>query len=338
MGGFADGMSRAGFDVRWANDSDAAACSTFRHRFPGVPVFERDVGELFVEADRLEPVDVLAAGFPCQSFSQAGNRRGFRDRRGQTFLQIRRLIEDFGEDEKPFLVVLENVPHLLHGAGGAWFDLVRRELRRAGYWFRRSACWVVNVKDATHLPQDRERLFMVAASRTHFDYNPFTPPAAGTGTANAEPAPIRRPLNDFIDRSRRREESEYLSPHNRYFKMIAQKMKSGDDRNIYQLRRSYVREKKGRLCPTLTANMGIGGHNVPFVRDAWGIRRLGVYEIARLQGIADPESTFPEGLTATERYRLLGNAVCVDLAAAIAARCRKILVEHRVRRDGGRKP
>ena len=331
-------MSQAGFDVRWANDADAAACSTFRHRFPDVPVFERDVSDLSVKADQLEPVDVLMAGFPCQSFSQAGDRRGFRDRRGKTFLEIRRLIEEFVECEKPLLLVLENVPHLLYGAGGAWFDDVRRELRRAGYWFRRSACWVVNVKNATRLPQDRERLFMVAASRTHFDYNPFTPPASHPETANAEPPLVRHPLDAFIDRSRRREESEYLSPHNRYFKMIDEKMKSGDARNIYQLRRSYVREKKGGLCPTLTANMGIGGHNVPFVRDAWGIRRLAVDEIARLQGIADPESIFPVGLTAAERYRLLGNAVCVDLAAAIAARCREILVEYHLHQNGGRQP
>jgi len=111
--------------------------------------------------------------------------------------------------------------------------------------------------------------------------------------------------------------------------MIARKMECGDRRNIYQLRRSYVREKQDGLCPTLTANMGIGGHNVPFIRDEWGIRRLGVDEVARLQGFNDPEDLFPAEITITERYRLLGNAVCADLATVAARHCMTVLAEYR---------
>ncbi len=160
MGGFASGMDREGFALRWASDSDAAACATFRHRFPDIPVHEKDVADLSVAADRLEPVDVLTAGFPCQSFSQAGDRRGFADPRGETFLEIIRLVGEFAEVDKPRFLLLENVPHLLHGAGGAWFDRVQRELRRAGYWFRQSACWVANVKDETALPQGSSGLMV----------------------------------------------------------------------------------------------------------------------------------------------------------------------------------
>lgn len=324
--------------MRWASDSDAAACATFHHRFPHVPVLERDVADLSVAADRLDPVDVLTAGFPCQSFSQAGDRRGFADPRGKTFLEIIRLVGEFTEADRPRLLLLENVPHLLHGAGGAWFDRVRRELRRAGYWFRQSACWVANVKDETALPQDRERLFMVAASRSHFSFNPFRPPADRPEAAQPRLSAKlngKHGLDEFVDRGHRREPSEYLSPHNRYFKMIARKMESGDRRNIYQLRRSYVREKKDGLCPTLTANMGIGGHNVPFIRDEWGIRRLGVDEVARLQGFSDPRSLFPAEIPATERYRLLGNAVCADLATVVAGRCINILAEDSMRPSEG---
>lgn len=331
MGGFASGMRRAGFVLRWANDADAAACATFRHRFGGVPVVEKDIGDLSVEGDQLEPVDILTAGFPCQSFSQAGDRRGFDDPRGRTFLEIIRLVGEFLEARRPRILLFENVPHLLHGAGGAWFDRVRRELRRAGYWFRQSACWVANVKDETELPQDRERLFMAAASRFHFSYNPFTPPSPPSARVRSGLSAMRvgtHRLDEFVDRGSRREPSEYLSPHNRYFKMISRKMDSSDRRNIYQLRRSYVREKKDGLCPTLTANMGIGGHNVPFVQDRWGIRRLGVDEIARLQGIRNPDGVFPDDVKVSERYRLLGNAVCADLAALVADRCMDIMVEH----------
>ena len=256
-------------------------------------------------------------GFPCQSFSQAGGRRGFEDERGALFFEIPRLLAEFEPEQRPRLVLLENVPHLVYGAEGAWFDRVQRDLRRAGYWFRRDSCWAVNVKDATTLPQDRERLFMVAASREHFSYNPFTRPIV-TGKA--------RPLEEFVDRTRRGAEDAYLPPDNRYYKMIDREMAAGDSRdNIYQLRRSYVREKKNGLCPTLTANMGIGGHNVPFVRDAWGIRKLSVEEIARLQGFETREPLFP-AVPEAEQYRLLGNAVCVHLAHLVGRACAEILL------------
>ena len=320
MGGFASGLAQAGFAIRWASDNDQYACATFRHRFPSVPLVEKDVRELSVEADGLVPVHVLAAGFPCQSFSQAGGRRGFEDPRGALFFEIPRLVEEFGPDKRPSLVVLENVPNLLYGADRAWFDQVRRAMRRAGYWFREESCWTVNVKDATDLPQDRERLFMVAASKRRFTYNPFLPPPASNGASAA-----RRPLDEFVDRTHCGAEDAYLPPDNRYYKMIDRKMADGESgANIYQLRRSYVREKKQGLCPTLTANMGIGGHNIPFVRDAWGIRRLSVDEVARLQGFGTADNLFPN-LPSTEQYRLLGNAVCVGLAQLAGKICADIL-------------
>ena len=232
---------------------------------------EKDICDLSVAGDRLAPVDLVAGGFPCQSFSQAGDRRGFDDPRGRLFFEVDRLLRELDElTHRPRLVVLENVPHLLYGADGKWFDEVRRRLRHAGYWFRAQSCWTVNVKDATDVPQDRERLFMVAASREHFSHNPFSPPSQEN---LARPTQSRAP--SLVDRRRRADAAAYLPPDNRYYKMIAAAMARGkSDRNLYQLRRSYVREKLDGLCPTLTANMGIGGHNVPFVRDRWGIRRL----------------------------------------------------------------
>lgn len=322
MGGFASGLIKAGFTIQWANDNDEFACSAFRHRFPDVPLIEKDVRDLSVRGDSLGEVDVLAGGFPCQSFSQAGSRRGFEDPRGELFFEIPRLLAEFNEAQRPRLVVLENVPYLLYGAERTWFDTIRRSLRRAGYWFREESCWTVNVRKETDLPQDRERLFMVAASRQHYSYNPFQPPSSPRITNEN-----RRNIHEFIDRNQRGSEDAYLPPNNRYYKMIESKMAVGEsETNIYQLRRSYVREKKDGLCPTLTANMGGGGHNVPFVRDAWGIRRLSVGEVACLQGFDTGDSLFPE-IPVAERYRLLGNAVCVSLAHLIGIRCADILTE-----------
>ena len=320
MGGLASGLAEAGFALLWANENDPHACSAFARRLPGVPLHPKDVRQLSVDGDGLPPVDLLAAAFPCQSFSQAGDRKGFGDERGRLFFEIPRLLREWPAGRRPRLVLLENVPHLRQGAGDAWFDVVRKELREVGYWFRDSACWTVNVKDATDLPQDRERLFMVAASRHHFPYNPFTPPALnGRGV---------RTLDEIVDRSAPGDEAAYLPPDNRYYQMIDREMKREEaqsQRNIYQLRRSYVREKKDGLCPTLTANMGVGGHNAPFVRDEWGIRRLSVAEVARLQGFDGAD--FPEDMPEAERYRLIGNAVCVGLARLAGEACADALKE-----------
>ena len=322
MGGFASGLAEAGFQIRWASDHNPSACTVFRHRFPDVPVIERDARALSVANGPLEPVDVLAAGFPCQSFSQAGDRRGFDDQRGEVFFEIPRLLEEWQPQQRPKLLILENVPHLLYGGDGWWFDQIRRSLRRAGYWFRRESCWLANVKQDTDLPQDRERLFMVAASRAHFSYNPFLPPPPPPRT-NV----LTRNIEQIVDRSVRGDALDYLPDGNRYRRMIEKQIESGQSpANLYQVRRSYVREKRDGLCPTLTANMGVGGHNVPFLRDRWGIRRLSVAEVARLQGFEEPAALFP-AIPQAEQYRLLGNAVCPKLARQVGARCAKILQE-----------
>ena len=326
MGGFASGFAESGFRLAWATDSDRNACATFAHRFPDVPPIERDVRALTVAGEGLEPVDVLIGGFPCQSFSPAGNKLGFEDERGECFFSIPRLLRDFPPEARPRLVVLENVPTILSGGEVSWFETIQRTLRQAGYWFRRETCWRANVKEVTNIPQDRDRVFLVAASREHFRYNPFKPPAySGNNGTHSSYDIDPRPIDGIVDRNERGADGLYLPPDNKYRKMIAVKMDAGDaERNIFQLRRSYVREKTGGLCPTLTANMGVGGHNVPFIRDHWGIRKLSVAEVAALQGFAGSKRLFPN-IPESEKYRLLGNAVCVSLARIVAAQCRKAL-------------
>ena len=311
MGGFASGMEAAGFRIAWATDQNSAACATFRHRFPSVRVLEKDIRDVAVRDDGLDGVDLIVAGFPCQSFSQAGDRRGFEDQRGEVFFEIPRLLKEFATPPK--IVVLENVDYIMYGNDGWWFNQIESELRGAGYWFRRESCWRVNIKDVTDVPQDRRRVFMMAASQQHFRRNPFVEPLAECRQV--------RPIEEIIDRRTKSEDADYLPADNRYYKMIEREMTKGKStRNIFQLRRSYVREKPNGLCPTLTANMGTGGHNVPFVRDNWGIRRLRIVEVALLQGFESVDGLFPV-LQDSEKYRLLGNAVCPKLAEIVGKRC-----------------
>ena len=324
MGGLAEGVQAAGFDIRWASDIDSHAASSFRHRFAEVRYLERDVRELHVTDDQLDSVDLLAGGFPCQSFSVAGEKFGFDDERGKLFYEIPRLITEWRAALQPKLLLLENVPYLMHG-DRSWFDEIRRALRQAGYWFREESCWMVNLREWTGVPQDRTRLYLVAASREHFSFNPFTPPPPVSGCALTE----ARTIYDIVDRSARADESDYLPEGNKYREMIeASIARAQSPRNLFQLRRNEVREKRDGLCPTLTANMGEGGHNVPFIQDQWGIRRLRVREVAQLQGFQQPEADlFPETVPTNKRYRLLGNAACPKLAELAAIQCRKALKE-----------
>lgn len=133
MGGLASGLDSAGFAVRWASDNDAYAAAAFRHRFPDARFIEKDVRELTATADQLAGVDVLAGGFPCQSFSQAGVRAGFDDPRGALFFEIPRFLAEMEPSERPRLLILENVPHLRYGEGGDATALgERRQVVRAG--------------------------------------------------------------------------------------------------------------------------------------------------------------------------------------------------------------
>ena len=87
---------------------------------------------------------------------------------------------------------------------------------------------------------------------------------------------------------------------------------------LYQWRRAYVRENKKGLCPTLTANMGTGGHNVPLIRDKKDIRKLTPRECLRFQGF--PETyQLPADLPRTALYKQAGNSVSIPVVEKIAA-------------------
>ena len=88
---------------------------------------------------------------------------------------------------------------------------------------------------------------------------------------------------------------------------------------VYQWRRKYVRENKSSVCPTLTANMGTGGRNVPLIKDTHGIRKLTPRECFSLQGF--PKSfKLPKNLANSHLYKQAGNSVSVPVVKRIAER------------------
>jgi len=134
IGGFCRAFEQGGAKVAWANENDRFAIETFKLNFPHIRCIGKDVQDFSVHGDNLEPVDILTAGFPCQPFSVAGEKRGFLDERGLLFLHIIRIIQEFGKN-KPKILLLENVKNLKSHDKGRTFKRIQFEIQRAGYWF-----------------------------------------------------------------------------------------------------------------------------------------------------------------------------------------------------------
>ena len=320
MGAFCKAFRDTGFRVVWANESDPFAVQTYQWNFPETRMLGKPIQSLSVVADALEPVDVMTAGFPCQPFSVAGSKLGFDDPRGRLFFEIIRLLREFGRD-RPKILILENVPYLLSHDKGRTFARLAQEIQQAGYWFSPATSYAkLNTRTHTDIPQNRERLYMAALSWEHFASNTFRFP---------RPESTVREYREFLDLDRRADDWYYFGAESKWRLMFEASMENGNPEAVYHLRRHYVREIKSPMVPTLTAHMGDGAHNVPVIKDAWGIRKLTPQECLRLQGLNDGELRFPETISRSQQYRQIGNAVTVPLVRKLAIECQRLL------RDGG---
>ena len=115
-------FKQSGFEVVWANDFDKDACKTYRHNFPDTLLSECDIRK--VNAKDIPDFDILTAGFPCQSFSVCGNKKGFADERGNLFFEIMRI----ADEKQPQIIFLENVANLTEHDNGKTFNRIHNEL------------------------------------------------------------------------------------------------------------------------------------------------------------------------------------------------------------------
>jgi DNA (cytosine-5)-methyltransferase 1 len=322
IGGFCSAFENQGFQVVWANELDTFAAKTYRHNYPKTRLLNKSIADLSTIKDNLESVDVLTAGFPCQPFSVAGDKKGFNDPRGRLFFEIIRLLKEFGKN-RPKILLLENVRNLLTHDNGKVFSKITDEIQSAGYWFMPHNSVVLNTRVHSHIPQNRERLFMVAFSWDAFDYNDFAFP---------EPENKQRNRQEFLSLDQKADKDLYFDEESQYGKLFAESMAAGSPDSVYLLRRHYVRENKSDTFFTLTANMGGGGHNVPVIRDNWGIRQLSPRECLRLQGFSDEKFSFPLDISKTQQYRQIGNAVTVPLVEKLAREC-KLQLEKNLKKE-----
>lgn len=306
-----------------------------------------------------EKLDILLGGFPCQAFSIAGERRGFEDDRGNLFLSIINLINqlqrkygtdgDNGINGKPRILFLENVKNLRSHDGGRTYEVIKRELERTGYIIKEH---VLNTMDYTDLPQNRERIYIVgflhqedADEFTLFDnINDYRIEK----TREDRVRDIQGIINYNADRREyekyyytREKYPNYFLTEEEYNNIPSDKRKServnldeqiNEMYEFYQVRRGmYVRRNMSGVCPTLTANMGTGGHNVPLIRVRDGIRKITPSEAFKLQG-------FPVGngyslpleykgrvYSDSHLYKQAGNAVSVPVIKFLATEILRIL-------------
>ena len=304
IGGLCHGFEKAGFANLWGSDFDAEVAEAYRHNYSKSEFIHADIANL--DFNSLAPVDVLHGGFPCQSFSQAGNRKGFDDPRGQLFLTMMDKIAAM--ESKPKVLVFENSPYLRVGGKGSWFSQVIFKIRKAGYHFSSANTFEVDAREHGGSPQSRVRLFLIAYRKDLGSFNPF------------HDLKVESPVTEMsamLDRGDVDDPYYFLDPENKYSRMIKKHASGPKDPRVFQLRKSIVRVQEPGVCPTLTANMGAGGHNVPFIFDRSEVRKLTERECLRLQSFPDNFS-FPESLNRSARYRMIGNAVNVNVSFGIA--------------------
>lgn len=153
VGGFHLGLHRAGgYECVWASEWDRYSSSVYRHNFPHTPLSTDDINT--VEADDIPNHDILCAGFPCQAFSIAGKRQGFKDAtRGKLFFEIARI----AEAKRPRILLLENVKGILNHGKGNTFYTILGTLDEMGYHVE----WQVLNSKYFSVPQTRERTIII---------------------------------------------------------------------------------------------------------------------------------------------------------------------------------
>ncbi len=301
VGGIRLGFEKAGFETVFANDFDEQCKLTYDLNFPKAKLVVEDMRKIGI--DDLPIFDFLLGGFPCQAFSIAGYRQGFNDHkdRGNLFFDIARIIDA----RKPEGFLLENVKNLKSHDSGKTFRIIEETLKNLGYYVKPK---VLNSMEYGNIPQNRERIYIVGfKNKDYIDRFSFP-----------EPVKLTRKITDLLEKN---------VPEKYYYnrKPLYEKLKGfvKEEEKVYQWRRQYVRENKSGVCPTLTANMGTGGHNVPIIKDKKGIRKLTPLECARIQGF--PESFKLPKIADSALYKQFGNSVSVPVLEAVAKQMMKAM-------------
>lgn len=310
IGGFEVGMTNASVGVLNAefvgySEIDKYAINVYERHFK----HENFGDATAIDTGRLPDFDILVGGFPCQAFSVAGKRAGFDDARGTLIFEVARILTN----KRPGHFILENVKGLLSHDGGQTFPHILEILTDLGYCVE----WqVLNSKDFG-VPQNRERVYIVGHLGVECRREIF-PLVRGTEQARAdEPAGItagvinRKQFKPTKGIALTVTANYFKGPDNHGQRPVVKQIGQMYD-NPHNSQAGRIYDKDG-ISPTL--DVAAGGNRQPKITEDARIRRLTPRECERLQGFPDD---WTAGESDTQRYKMCGNAVTVNVAQAVS--------------------
>ncbi len=301
IGGFELGFEKANsrFKCVGFSEIDKFACQVLKHKFPKI----KNYGDATkIKPEELPDFDLLCGGFPCQAFSIAGNRQGFKDTRGTLFFEIAKLIKI----KKPKIIFLENVKGLLNHEAGQTFRIIVQTLDELGY----DVQWMVHNSKFFGVPQNRERVFIIANLR---------------GTSRPEILPFKKSYQKNSKLQGQQANTIETSGASKSYVIKSKQLQ--ETKGNPQGKRIYKTDGIGQTLTTKGG--GVIAKKVSFDKNQ--IRKLTPKECERLQGFPDDWTKY--GLSEkdqlvtfsdTQRYKQTGNAVTVNVIKAIGEKLAKV--------------
>ncbi len=318
-GGLDLGFERAGFEIPVANEYDPAIWSTYEVNHPKTVLIKDDIRKIS-EKDFPYNIDGIIGGPPCQSWSEAGSLRGIEDARGQLFYDYIRILKE----KQPKFFLAENVSGMLANRHSEAVKNILQMFRDCGY---NVTITLVNAKDYG-VAQERKRVFYIGFRN---DLNVDFKFPVGSTLNDDKKITLRDIIWDLqytavpADKSNRH--NEEAINNNEYFVgayspifMSRNRVKSWDDQ-------AFTVQASGRQCqlhPQAPKMIKCGKDDCRFAEGQEHLyRRMTIREIARIQGFPD---TFKFIYTNTnDAYKMIGNAVPVNLAYEIAVAIKQTL-------------
>lgn len=313
IGGFDLGFDHAGFRIVGHVEKDANCRKLLGEKWPDAVCLD-DV--CTAGAHNLPPCDVVTFGFPCQDLSVAGKRAGLAGGRSGLFYEATRIIDEL----KPAYCLFENVPGLLSSDGGRDFWRVLRQMDEIGYhgaWRTLDAQWF-------GVAQRRRRVFGLF-SRLDSGAERCAKVLSLCESLRGHPAPSRETgkvapclTASGVGAGRTGNERNEVDFCIEQATMPTLPSESGGNKVCVSFAQNQLGEvRTGDVAGTVNTNSNASGRNTALAQIAMSVRRLTPTECERLQG-------FPDGWTAgfsdSTRYKMLGNAVCVNVSEWIAFR------------------
>lgn len=317
-GGLDLGFERAGFEIPVANEFDKTIWETFEVNHPKTHLLRGDVRQI-TEAE-FPDVDGIIGGPPCQSWSEAGNRSGIADDRGQLFYDYIRILKE----KQPKFFLAENVKGMMADRHNAAVQNIIQMFEDCGYDV------TVNLVNAKNygVAQERKRVFYIGF-RKDLNVNFVFP--TGSTVDDKDKITLRDIIWDLQDSAvpalpKNKHNPEAIN-NNEYFVgsystifMSRNRVKAWDEQG-------YTVQASGRQCqlhPQAPKMIKFGTNDCRFEEGKEHLyRRMTVREIARVQGFPDDfEFKYTD---INNAYKMIGNAVPVNLAYEIAVAIREAL-------------